>query len=666
VVFGDIRFEDVSWYPTGGGSTGACVADFDGDLDLDYAIANRNTDSVTVYVNDGTGVFGNRKDFLAGINPRYVECHDFDGDGDVDLCTPDFYGHTTSILENDGAGNFVVTQQFEMFTPSFVWIDDLDLDGHEDIMTLEWDSNADGEPNQSAGKVTPLYSNGDGTFEQGESAFIGVQPRGADSGDVNGDGLIDLVSADIYSRTISVVLSNGPRTWDESVRIPMYQGTPRYVSLGDFDNDGDLDIAALDKLNDHFWLLTNDGAGSFELVQEIRVNDAPHTMEIIDVDDDGDLDYVVGHVGSSIQLILYNGGNGIVESRQQYRVPGGAAEIKLSDFNGDGMFDILSAIVNQNYDGSAVLLQTECLLCDGGEICPPTVNDINILTDSFTTIDIQLEGASNTTNELQYMLTSLPVSGDLYDTAGTHITYVPYCLPSDSVQYVPVNGYVGLVPFMYVANDCSLSNEGTVKLYVDPVYPDECDEALEIFNGLTDVYNVNATNSTDPFELDTCLGTAGGELHNDIWLSYFACESGDLTIDTCGLLDFDSTIVVYDGTCCNLNQLACHVGSEACDGNSQFTIEGLEAGTFYYLRLGSSLVDSIGGGSVYIDGPSIDCVESCFSDLNADGTVNVPDLLIVLEDWGQDCGRADLNLDEIVDVIDLLKIIGDWGVCETE
>ncbi|MBT4584874.1 MAG: VCBS repeat-containing protein [Phycisphaerae bacterium] len=662
-MLGDIRFQEIDVYPTGGGSTGAFVADFDGDTDLDYAIANRNGDSVSVYYNDGFGVFENHQDFLTGNNPRYVEGHDFDGDGDVDLCTPDYYGMTTTLLENDGNGNFSISQQFEMFTPAFVWIDDLDLDGNKDLITLEWDDEVEGEPHQSPGKVTPLYSNGDGTFELGASAYIGVQPRGADSGDLNGDGLIDVVVADIYSRTISIVLAKGVRTWQESVQISMFPGTPRYISLGDFDEDGDLDIAALDKLGDIFWILANDGQANFTLVEEVHVNDAPHSMEIIDVEGDGDLDFVVSHVGSIVQLILYNDGLGQIESMQGLIIPGGAAEIKLADFNLDGMFDILTANIDNSHPGSSVLLQQECLTCDGGEPCPPSVNDIVIFTDSFTTIDIQLEGETSSNNQLQYFLTSLPSSGALKDSKGDDIDFVPYYLPTDTLQYIPVNGFVGVVTFDYFANDCLLSNQGLTKLYVDPVYPDECDESLEVFNGVTDIYNVNATASEDLYDLTDCDGTQTTEMYHDIWLHYFACENGTLTIDTCDLLDFDSTIVVYDGTCCYLNQIACHSGIESCGGNSQLTVDGIEAGQFYFIRIGSSTASSTGGGSVIIDGPSVGCVESCFTDLNSDGIVNVEDLLFVLSDWGQDCGPADLNLDEVVDVVDLLAIIGDWGVC---
>ena len=58
----------------------------------------------------------------------------------------------------------------------------------------------------------------------------------------------------------------------------------------------------------------------------------------------------------------------------------------------------------------------------------------------------------------------------------------------------------------------------------------------------------------------------------------------------------------------------------------------------------------------------------CYEDVNADGTVDVSDLLTVIDNWGPCDGcteeiPGDVNYDDIVDVTDLLKIVGSWGPC---
>ena len=52
----------------------------------------------------------------------------------------------------------------------------------------------------------------------------------------------------------------------------------------------------------------------------------------------------------------------------------------------------------------------------------------------------------------------------------------------------------------------------------------------------------------------------------------------------------------------------------------------------------------------------------CTSDLNGDSSVDVSDLLIVIDQWGLD-GAADITGDGIVDISDLLEVVGNWGEC---
>jgi hypothetical protein len=661
IALGDLRFEEVIQYQTGGGSTGVFAADFDGDLDIDYAVANRTSDSITVMYNNGFGMFENIVDFPTGENPRYVEGHDFDGDGDVDLCTPDYYGMTTTILENDGKGAFSISQQFQMLTPTFLWIDDLDLDGHKDIITLHWDSDAE-NPETSPGVMQPLYSNGDGTFEIGETAFVGVHPRGAASADINGDGLLDIVSADIYSHTISVILSSGSRSWEESFQIFTDDRTPRYILLVDIDGDGDNDIASLDKQGGHFTTYLNDGNASFTLEESLVVNDAPHSMVSTDVDNDGDLDFIVTHVASPTQLILYNDGSGIFDNWQALEITGGAAEVEIADFDSDGLFDIVVAATSN--PGASVLLQKDCLVCKGGEACPPISYDINLGEVSFPSVEIELLGESVSGNTLDYILTSLPNDGFVKDSNDTYIYTTPYYLPSSTLTYLPKNGLFGIQFFYYQVNDCLPSNQSIVSMQIDPPFPDECNSSLQIINGYTEISTISATNSTDSYDSTQCDGTNLGDMSKDIWLSYYACQSGELLIDTCGLVDFDTDIVVYKGGCCNLEQIDCNGDTVGCSGNTVLTISPIEEGVEYFIRIGGVNEMSFGTGSVYVEGPSQGCINYCFGDADYNGQVNVGDLLYVIGYWGSDCGDGDINADGMVDVVDLLAVIGSWGSCE--
>ena len=77
----------------------------------------------------------------------------------------------------------------------------------------------------------------------------------------------------------------------------------------------------------------------------------------------------------------------------------------------------------------------------------------------------------------------------------------------------------------------------------------------------------------------------------------------------------------------------------------------------------------IAGGGTW-QGPGTSCANgdcdpnNCPSDIDGNNTVNVSDLLMIIDQWGLTNSPADVNDDGIVDVSDLLMVVGDWGPCE--
>jgi len=75
-------------------------------------------------------------------------------------------------------------------------------------------------------------------------------------------------------------------------------------------------------------------------------------------------------------------------------------------------------------------------------------------------------------------------------------------------------------------------------------------------------------------------------------------------------------------------------------------------------------IDQVGGEYIDAGGNTIvDICQTVCPDINADGTVNVLDLLIVIDQWGQTNSPADISGDGVVNVSDLLEIVGNWGPC---
>ena len=80
------------------------LADFDGDGDLDIAIAHDRL-PLSVLYNDGHGVFEGRTEFGPMVQSRAITAADLDGDGDVDLALSQ-RGSANLVYRNDGAGRF--------------------------------------------------------------------------------------------------------------------------------------------------------------------------------------------------------------------------------------------------------------------------------------------------------------------------------------------------------------------------------------------------------------------------------------------------------------------------------------------------------------------------------------------------------------------------------
>src|SRR5690348_13490211 len=72
-------------FPTGANPRAVVTADFNGDGRLDLAIADKDSNSVSILLGNGNGTFGSQLTFAAGTGPVSLAVGDFNGDGKLDL-----------------------------------------------------------------------------------------------------------------------------------------------------------------------------------------------------------------------------------------------------------------------------------------------------------------------------------------------------------------------------------------------------------------------------------------------------------------------------------------------------------------------------------------------------------------------------------------------------
>jgi hypothetical protein len=335
----------------------AALGDVDGDGDLDIATANQTGTNVTVLANNGsgsyTGVAGSP--FAVGGAVRSLVFGDVDNDGDLDLVITRFGSNTVVVLLNNGSGSFTTSAPGSPFAvgtgPYTVALGDVDGDGDLDLATA----------NNGTNNVTLLLNNGVGTFTPaiGSPIAVGTGASGVDFGDVDGDGDLDLAVANNGSNDVTVLLNNGTGLYTPIISSPFAVSTaPRSVTFGDLDGDGDIDFATSNQGSNNVTVLLNNGVGSFSPSpgSPFAAGTQPISLSFGDVDGDGDLDLATANQGSNNVTVLLNNGAGTFAPTANSPFTAGTQpnSVAFGDVDGDGDLDLAAA--NGSSNNVSVLL----------------------------------------------------------------------------------------------------------------------------------------------------------------------------------------------------------------------------------------------------------------------------------------------------------------------
>ncbi|MBS4027562.1 MAG: VCBS repeat-containing protein, partial [Ignavibacteriales bacterium] len=223
------------------------VGDVDGDGDLDYFVGVDFTSKGNeLFINDGTGTFSSKIKYSA-YDPGYSQLADLDNDGDFDFLYRNGGGtNLIKTMQNDGAGNFTD------------WSDVTSGADHGSIQCADFnnDGNQDIAANNSANQLVIFLGNGDGTFSSPATYDVNT-PSYIALGDIDGDSDIDIAIACNPSDVISIFKNNGDGTFATRIDInstaPQLQG----LSINDFDNNGTNDIVYLTYSNNKYYYLKN-------------------------------------------------------------------------------------------------------------------------------------------------------------------------------------------------------------------------------------------------------------------------------------------------------------------------------------------------------------------------------------------------------------------------
>src|SRR5712691_1503412 len=125
-----VSFSHAMNFGAGSGPYSVAIGDFNGDGKPDLAVANANSNTVSILLGVGTGSFSPAADFAVRTAPLFVAIGDLNGDVKLDLAVANANSNTVSILLGDGTGSFSPAADFAVGTfPVSVAIGDLNADG---------------------------------------------------------------------------------------------------------------------------------------------------------------------------------------------------------------------------------------------------------------------------------------------------------------------------------------------------------------------------------------------------------------------------------------------------------------------------------------------------------------------------------------------------------
>jgi hypothetical protein len=289
--------------------------------------------------------------YTVGTEPQSVAIADFNGDGKPDLALPDYTSQQISILLGNGDGTFKRLPPFSTSSgAAALAVGDFNGDGNLDLAVTEYGFGGPG--------VLAIYlGKGDGTFKPGVSYQIGSLPYDITVADFNGDGILDLATANNGTHNVSVFFGNGKGTFKKPVNY--FAPLPERVLAIDLNGDGHPDLAILaycgidPKVCSHgsVEVLLNTGHGAFGKPSYFPVGVGPDGIAAADLNHDGNVDLVVANnnfQAPSTISVLFGRGNGTFEAAESYDVGNGPAGLTIADFKGDGNLDIAVANVGSS------------------------------------------------------------------------------------------------------------------------------------------------------------------------------------------------------------------------------------------------------------------------------------------------------------------------------
>jgi hypothetical protein len=253
---GDGTFGAAATYSVGKHPYAIASADLNHDGFPDLVVANEADGTISVLLNNGSGGFSaaSGSPITVGTLPTGLAIGDLNGDGIPDIAVANFNSNDVSILIGKGDGTFTPASTPTLAgqtNPYNVVIGDFNGDGKQDIAFT----------NNGSASMEVYLGNGDGTFQSPTINATNAKPTSIVTGDFNRDGNLDIAVGDSTANNISMFLGAGNGTFTSSTVSTL--NFPVSMAVADMNGDGIPDIVNVNPNFDDVTVLLGNGDGTF-------------------------------------------------------------------------------------------------------------------------------------------------------------------------------------------------------------------------------------------------------------------------------------------------------------------------------------------------------------------------------------------------------------------
>lgn len=332
---GDGTFDEPALFDSAG-CNASSPGDFNGDDRPDVAAAC--DDGVRIYLGKGDGSF--HAPIITGFpnRPYHIAVADLNGDGIPDLVVSEVNASALWVLLGTGDGTFPSRTRYTPLGTGIagIRIGDVNGDGKLDVVT------SFGALTRSVGT---WLGNGDGTLQQPVTTVSAESTFDFALGSLRKPGTLDLIATATLCNCISVHLNSGTGKFQDNIVVNLGL-TVNSMLKYDFNRDGrpDLLISSLQGLT----LLYGTGkpAVPFRVGWRQGLSDGSAYAVVGDFNNDGLLDIAsASWSGTLLRVFLGNAAGGFTQSYTTTRPYGSVGKITTGDFNGDGKLDVATPMV---------------------------------------------------------------------------------------------------------------------------------------------------------------------------------------------------------------------------------------------------------------------------------------------------------------------------------